>query len=158
MASEGFAVRVDASQVEAFLKAAPNRMKDVVLLYVKQGGHIVAALQKDDASKRLGVETAESHMQHPDASRPKGIYINSIQVRVAGAKSETGPDVPYQWWVERGSEASSGVPKSHAASAFRGHRIVERSTRDAVDPLGFLLGDILGKETSRAVREAGGKG
>lgn len=120
-------VDIDDSELKAFLKAAPIHQEIAVQSFLQRGALLLEGRMKRDAAKRFGVEQAESRMQTRDPSRPKGIWAGSVRSRVSRGEASVGPNVPYAWWVEQGREAPRGVPASHRASSFRGHRVVERA-------------------------------
>lgn len=123
-------IHVQDAALKAFLRVAPLHQERAVQSFLQRGALFLEGAMKRDASKRFGVEQAESRMQTRDPGRPKGIWSGSIKSRVSRGEASVGPDVPYAWWIEQGSEAPKGVPMTHTSSLFRGHRVVERSATE----------------------------
>ena len=126
---------LDIAEFQRFARAHPQLVARRLPIFLKRAGQFVRAGQVREAAARLGVETGQSRMQHPDPRRPKGFYMNSIRVDVARAMATVGPNVRYNWWVEMGSRAPRGVPRTHRRSQFRGHMIVTRARERSLKPV-----------------------
>lgn len=155
--ADGVSLTVDASQFEAFARLGPREMDRVARTWLQRGSLIVQRLQRLEAKKRFGRETAESGMQSVDPRRPKGVWSGSVQVKVGVGEASIRPNVPYAWWVERGREAPRGVPRSHRNSRFVGHKPVERAKEAAERPLLELAERLVAGGLGRATSAAGGQ-
>jgi hypothetical protein len=159
MGRPSFRIEIDDRQARDFFLYTRRELEPIVERFLEAAGNQVAALQKSEAEQRLGVERNESHMQTVDPNRPKGLYMGSIRVQVFARKraAEAGPNRVYAWWVERGHQAPGASPAQQKA-AFRGHRIVERATLQAADPILRTLRRIVDDGLRDANRRAGGSG
>lgn len=117
--------------------------------WLQKAGELVRARIADEGSKRFGTETEQSHMQTVDPMRPQGVYVGSLRVAISADEARVGPTVPYDWWIERGSEAPEGVPDSHKRAEFRGHRPVERGAEKAIPEIGGLLNQMVLRELDK---------
>lgn len=150
MAMDGIRLEVDTTGWEGFMARYQAQARQARLAFLQRGGEELRTAGVREAVERFGRETAESHMQSVDPSRPKGIFAASIRVTPDGEDAVVvGPNVPHAWWASEGSRASQGIPATHRSSLFTGHRPMSHGA-ERVEPFLPALLERLMQEAARA--------
>lgn len=147
-------IELDLSQLERFATLAPQEVRGATRTFYQRGLTLMRGNMIDEAIKRFGREQSESRMQTVDPSRPKGAWAASVQgVPDSRGGIAVGPSVkPYAAWVEQGSRAPFGVPRTHRDASFIGHRPVERGAKKSIPSLARVLESVIQGALERATR------